>query len=152
MVMSSFAPGQEELGYLLTELEHRALVLTPKAAQVLYHGQRVQMLVQKEDKAPDRTNTIVKLSEEEVDLYDALWQLREKLAQKAAIPAYIVFSNATLQDMARKKPKSMTDFKRVFGVGELKASWYGQAFLDRTREYYDLQKKEELCYEIRNRH
>lgn len=110
------------------------------------------MLVQKEEKAPDRTNTIVKLSEEEVDLYDALWQLREKLAQKAAIPAYIVFSNATLQDMARKKPKSMTDFKRVFGVGELKASWYGQAFLDRTREYYDLQKKEELCYEIRNRH
>lgn len=105
MVMSSFAPGKEELGYLLTELEHRALVLTPKAAQVLYHGQGVQMLVQKEEKASDRTNTIVKLSEEKAELYDAQRELRRKLAQKAAIPAYIVFSNATLQDMARKSPK-----------------------------------------------
>lgn len=46
----------------------------------------------------------------------------------------------------------MTDFKRVSGIGEFKASWYGQALLDRICEYYDLQKKEELCYEIRNRH
>lgn len=51
----------------------------------------------------------------------------------------VVFSNATLQDMARKKPRTMIDFKRVSGVGEVKASWYGKAFLERIRDYFDAQ-------------
>ena len=55
--------------------------------------------------------------------------LRASLAQKGKIPAYVVFSNATLLDMVKKKPKNMTQFRSVSGVGELKANWYGKAFL-----------------------
>jgi ATP-dependent DNA helicase RecQ len=62
-------------------------------------------------------------------------QLRARVASESGVPAYVVFSNATLQDMARKKPKNMTEFKRVSGVGELKANWYGQAFLKEIRHY-----------------
>ena len=131
----AMADHLEVLGYLHTEPEHQTLRLTPEAAQVLYHGQTVQMLARREEEVPARAAGDTKLTAEEMDLYDALRQLRGELARDANVPAYVVFSNATLQDMARKKPQNTTQFKRVSGVGELKATWYGKAFLEKIREY-----------------
>ena len=68
-------------------------------------------------------------------LMDALKELRNKLAKEAGIPPYVIFSNATLTDMAKKQPKNLTEFRRVSGVGELKAAWYGKAFLKRIRQF-----------------
>ena len=135
----AMADHLEGMEYLLTEAEHQTVHLTPNASRVLYHGQTVQMLVQKEQEIPVRPDAVAKLSGDETDLYDVLRELRGELAKEAGIPAYVVFSNATLQDMARKKPRTMMDFKRVSGVGELKASWYGKAFLERIRDYLDSQ-------------
>ena len=135
--IQSVAAQLEADGYLVTDREHQALQLTPKASAVLYHGQPVQMLVRKEPAAvlTPTAPVVVKLTAAEADLYDALRQLRARVASESGVPAYVVFSNATLQDMARKKPKNMTEFKRVSGVGELKANWYGQAFLKEIRHY-----------------
>lgn len=135
----AMADHLEGLGYLLTESEHQTVRLTPKASQVLYRGQPVRMLVQKEKEELVSPAATTKLSGDEADLYDLLRELRGKLAREANIPAYVVFSNATLQDMARKKPRTMMDFRRVSGVGELKASWYGKVFLERIRKYLDSQ-------------
>ena len=135
----AMADHLEGLGYLLTESEHQTVRLTPKASQVLYRGQTVQMLVQKEKEELVSPAAATKLSGDEADLYDLLRELRGKLAREANIPAYVVFSNATLQDMARKKPRTMMDFRQVSGVGELKASWYGKVFLERIRKYLDSQ-------------
>ena len=135
----AMADHLEGLGYLLTESEHQTVRLTPKASQVLYRGQPVQMLVQKEKEELVSPAAATKLSGDEADLYDLLRELRGKLAREANIPAYVVFSNATLQDMARKKPRTMMDFRQVSGVGELKASWYGKIFLERIRKYLDSQ-------------
>lgn len=135
----AMADHLEGLGYLLTESEHQTVRLTPKASQVLYRGQPVQMLVQKEKEELVSPAAATKLSGDEADLYDLLRELRGKLAREANIPAYVVFSNATLQDMARKKPRTMMDFRQVSGVGELKASWYGKVFLERIRKYLDSQ-------------
>ena len=77
----------------------------------------------------------VKLSGEDTELLDVLKDLRMRLAKAAGIPAYVVFSNATLTDMAKKKPKNLSEFKRVSGVGEIKASWYGKAFLEEIRKF-----------------
>ena len=49
----------------------------------------------------------------------------------------MVFSNATLEDMAKQKPKNLSEFKRVSGVGELKAQWYGKQFLERIRQFQE---------------
>lgn len=127
----------EELGYLLTESEHQTVQLTPKASLVLYRGQTVQMQVRKEPEAPAPTAAVSLPSGSDIELYDALRELRGKLARLAGIPAYVVFSNATLQDMARKKPRTMADFKQVSGVGEVKATRYGRVFLKRIRDYLD---------------
>ena len=125
----------EAEGYLRTDLESGAACLLPKATEVLYGGKTVQMLVRKEPEESAIGAKTTKLSAEETELYDSLRELRGELAKDSGVPAYVVFSNATLQEMAKKKPKNMTEFRRVSGVGELKASWYGKAFLKVIKAY-----------------
>ncbi len=122
-------------GYLLEDREYQTLSLSATAAQVLYQGKGVSMLREKEHEEPATTQEIRDLSSREAELYDVLRDLRAKLAKEAGIPAYVVFSNATLADMARKKPLSITSFKKVSGVGELKAAWYGKAFVRQITEF-----------------
>ena len=128
--LRSMTAQLESDGYLVFEPEHQTLQLTAKAAQVLYQGKQVQMLVRKEpDKPMPQAASEVSLTGIDADLYEVLKELRARLAHKSNVPAYVVFSNATLQDMAKKKPRTMLQFKQVSGVGELKSSWYGKDFL-----------------------
>ena len=124
----------EAEGYLLTEPEYQILQLTPSAGQVLYQGKTVQMLVRKEEKQQEKINSS-KLTGSDADLYDVLRELRADLAREAGVPPFVIFSNATLADMAEKKPLTTSQFKKVSGVGEIKAAWYGNAFLSRIKEY-----------------
>ena len=59
----------------------------------------------------------------------------KELAKENGIPPFVIFSNATLADMAKKKPVNLSAFKKVSGVGELKAAWYGKAFVEKIKEY-----------------
>ena len=68
-------------------------------------------------------------------LLEALKALRWDIAKKTGQPAYIIFTNASLEDMARKAPRTQEEFLKVNGVGSSKAQRYGQAFLERIREY-----------------
>ena len=81
--------------------------------------------------------TTVRLREEDRELYDVLRDLRDQLARKSKIAPYMVFSNASLADMANKKPTSLPVFRRISGVGELKASWYGEVFTRTIKNYLD---------------
>ena len=51
------------------------------------------------------------------------------------MPAYIIFSNATLEDMARRKPQSLEQFLQVSGVGTVKAQRYAEEFLSEIEKY-----------------
>ena len=68
-------------------------------------------------------------------LFEALRALRTELAKAEGVPAYVVFSNAALSDMAMKRPRDMREFLNVSGVGEYKASRYGRAFLDAIEKW-----------------
>ncbi len=130
----------EAEGYLDTEPEHKTLTLAPKAAQVLYRGEKVHMLVRKEEEelAPIRPAAApIRLSPDQAELFEILRELRGEIAREAGIPAYVVFTNATLTDMAKKCPRNTSEFKRVSGVGELKATWYGKRFLGRIRDFLE---------------
>lgn len=124
----------EAEGYLESEHEYQTLQLTSQASQVLYQGKTVAMKVEVE---PEEiaVPVVQKLSGDYAELFDVLKELRGKLAKEAGIPAYVVFSNATLTDMAKKKPRTMSEFRKVSGVGEIKAAWYGSAFLKKIKEY-----------------
>ena len=72
---------------------------------------------------------------EESGLYAALRAQRAELAKRESVPAYVIFSNATLTDMAEKAPRSMEELLEVAGVGDKKAAHYGKAFLQAIEEY-----------------
>ena len=127
----------EAEGYLRTEQEHQSVFLTPAAGEVLYRGKTVTMLVEQTHEPETPVTETAKLTADDAQLFDALKELRLELAKKAEIPAFVVFSNATLADMAKKKPATMSEFKKVSGVGEIKATWYGTAFLKCIQSYLD---------------
>ena len=118
----------EDGGYLVTELEHQTLRLTEKASGVLYLGESVEVLVLKQEDKLQRLDEDG-MTEDERELFDRLRECRSALARQHGVAPFMIFSNATLIDMARKRPTNMTAFKRVSGVGEMKASWYGKEFL-----------------------
>ena len=118
----------EDGGYLVTELEHQTLRLTEKASGVLYLGESVEVLVLKQEEKLQRLDDDG-MTEDERELFDLLRECRSRLARENGVAPFMIFSNASLMDMARKHPTNMTSFKRVSGVGEMKAAWYGKEFL-----------------------
>ncbi len=69
------------------------------------------------------------LTGSETALLDALKALRLRLAKERGVPAYIVFSDRTLIDMARRKPRTEEEFAEVNGVGEAKLAAFAVPFL-----------------------
>ena len=68
-------------------------------------------------------------------LFDRLRVLRKQIADQAKLPPFVVFSDATLADMARTIPDNRQELRQVNGVGELKLNKYGDAFLAEIRQY-----------------
>jgi len=63
-------------------------------------------------------------------LFERLRELRKRLADERDVPAYIVFSDVALRQMARNYPENERDFARISGVGEKKLREYGEVFLN----------------------
>ena len=74
-------------------------------------------------------------SEHDAQLFARLRALRRRLADEAGVPAFVVFNDATLRNLAAIKPTQPEDMLRVSGVGPTKLQRYGQHFLDAIRQY-----------------
>jgi len=135
-------------GYLeLTKGLYPVLSLTDSAREVLFRGKNVTMPVSialgnlntlEKTSIPQRLASTVsdpRHTSLDEELLNILKDLRSKLAQEARVPAYIIFSNSTLSDMAAKMPRSLMDFLEVSGVGEVKAKRYGEQFLNAINAY-----------------
>jgi ATP-dependent DNA helicase RecQ len=68
-------------------------------------------------------------------LFERLRTLRRQLADERGVPAYIVFSDVSLREMARNYPTNSTEFRRIPGVGEQKLKDFGEAFLSEIRSH-----------------
>ena len=88
--------------------------------------------------APD-TDVIREINNKE--LFDALKKVRTAFAQKRGVPAYIIFSDATLLDMCRLMPTTTEEFLEVKGVSTVKLEKYGDAFLGVIEKYADSHKE-----------
>jgi len=73
------------------------------------------------------------LSEDDRALFEALRRLRMTLAKAQSVPAYVIFPDRTLLDMARRRPRSAAEMSRVHGVGQAKLAQYGEVFLELVR-------------------
>jgi ATP-dependent DNA helicase RecQ len=75
------------------------------------------------------------LDREAVVLFERLRELRRRIADELNAPAFMVFSDKTLRDMARAKPKSRDEFLAVKGVGSFKCRQFGERFLEAIRSH-----------------
>jgi ATP-dependent DNA helicase RecQ len=76
-------------------------------------------------------------SEPDPELFDRLRALRRKLADAENVPAYVVFSDAVLRDMARRQPKTPAQLLAISGIGSTKLARYGAQFLELLRDSQD---------------
>lgn len=123
--------------------EYPVLRLAPSANEVLFRGKTVRMPMKIQSSAEQierpkrrRKDANAPIVADE-GLFGVLRELRTTLAQEAGVPSYVIFSNATLTEMANKAPRSMLEFLQISGVGEVKASRYGAAFLGAIEEYLE---------------
>jgi len=68
-------------------------------------------------------------------LFERLRALRRQLADERGVPAYIIFSDVSLREMARKYPTTSTEFRRTPGVGEQKLKDFGEVFMSAIRSH-----------------
>ncbi|MGB9080627.1 MAG: DNA helicase RecQ [Desulfuromonadaceae bacterium] len=120
------------LGYLVQDFtRYGVLGLSPAARPVLKGETEVilglpRAAIKPEEKAKRRRGTVDALHQE---LFDRLRGLRKQIADAANVPPFVVFSDATLLEMASSKPHDERELLSVTGVGEHKLSKYGGAFL-----------------------
>ncbi|GAA3576691.1 DNA helicase RecQ [Snuella lapsa] len=111
--------------------KHNALQLTEFSKKVLFEGAKVALT------KPVDYNEIKKIAEKEKQpkrtkvntLFERLRQLRYNIALEEGIPAYLVFSDATLKEIERERPMSEADFLNINGVGQRKLEVYGDVFI-----------------------
>ncbi|KGF80985.1 ATP-dependent DNA helicase RecQ [Massilia sp. JS1662] len=118
----------------LVTVDHDAfssLKLTEAARPVLKGEQKVQLRQYQKPAKPKRTSTPrgsyeeVELSKSEQAIFDKLRWWRVETARAHGVPAYVVFQDATLREIAKVKPMSLDQLRGVSGVGEKKLTSYG---------------------------
>lgn len=126
----------EEQGCLHTDPVHGGVTLTQRAGDILFRGEPVVMVL----RARPVFQSAKKAGQPEAEedgLFSALKALRLRVAREEGVPAYLIFSNATLADMAARAPVTMDGLLQVSGVGGYKAQRYGREFLEEIRRYQE---------------
>ncbi len=146
--LRAYADALLDMGYMkLTEGEYPVVRLDSSAWPVLRGEEKVwftERVTRQPAPAPastaSRKGKPAPAAAPDDGLYDALRALRLEQAKKEGVPAYIVFTNAALADMALKRPRTMEEFLKVSGVGTFKASQYGETFLEAIRAWEEEHK------------
>lgn len=122
-----------EKEYISADNETEILKLLPKSRDVLFGRERLVM------KKVENSEKVVKTHRPEVpvnsELLDALKALRKGIASKKSVPAYVIFTDATLIDMCKKCPETPDEMLEVSGVGRTKLEKFGKQFLEEIAKF-----------------
>jgi ATP-dependent DNA helicase RecQ len=125
-------------GLLAVEGDYGTLVLTDASSQVL-RKQRPVMLRREPERAPKapRARKVAEpaagLSAEAAAVFERLREWRAATAKEQGVPAYVIFHDSTLREVATTAPSSLAELGKVSGIGETKLAKYGQQVLDVLR-------------------
>ncbi|MCF6286913.1 MAG: HRDC domain-containing protein, partial [Candidatus Hydrogenedentes bacterium] len=126
--------------YLCKTGEYNILGITPRGREMLKGGENPRLLKPAVAKRTQRRQSAAAAkSWEGVDkaLFNLLRSLRREIALEHTVPAFTVFGDAALRDMARRKPLDEVAFLQVSGVGEKKCADYACLFLPVIQEHVD---------------
>ena len=113
------------------------LRLTEKAKDVLFDKSKVYVnyTIKENANLKEKAPHIVDNKDYDEELFNHLKKVRLDLSKKRNIPPFIIFSDASLKDMASYKPRSEEDFLKIKGVGDKKLMQYGDIFIAEISEF-----------------
>ncbi|MEX0306391.1 MAG: DNA helicase RecQ [Ruegeria sp.] len=109
---------------------HGALRMTETAKPILKGEAQINLRKDTIRKATRRPAVKAMVSEEDAPLLSALKAKRRALAESARVPAYVIFPDRTLIEMAETRPATLDDMARISGIGAKKLERYGATFLE----------------------
>ena len=124
------------LGYLLqTSDEYPILKLNEKSWSILKGDERIQLtkVIKEKEEAVVQVQSAGPAVE--AGLLQNLKQVRTQLANKERVPPYLIFSDATLVELASYLPLNLIDLAKISGFGNVKIGRYGTAFLEAVKDY-----------------
>ncbi|MEU6582294.1 DNA helicase RecQ [Nocardia sp. NPDC046763] len=125
-------------GLLAVHGDYGVLTLTDASNQVLFEKRQVMFRREPERAKAARTAKPAKasrlaagdLSQSDTDLFEKLRAWRAATAKEQGVPAYVVFHDATLREIATRKPATLSDLAGISGIGENKRAKYGEGVLE----------------------
>jgi ATP-dependent DNA helicase RecQ len=127
-------------GVLAVEGDYGTLLSTPAGDEVLYRGRQIrlrddparvpQAKPAKASRAAASAAAAAELSEADAAVFEQLRAWRGAAAKEQGVPAYVIFHDATLRQIAAQSPSTLTELSTVNGVGDAKLAKYGQHILD----------------------
>ena len=122
--------------FLHREGEYQIIRVTPKGRELL-QAKLTPILIKHNFDARSKTPTDsdTTLTATELELFSDLRNLRHELATCRKVPPYVIFSDAALNDMARRRPVNLEIFNQVKGVGETKLNDFGELFTTRIKKF-----------------
>ncbi len=110
-----------------------AFRMMEKARAILRNEETIDLrrdTITKAANTPERARAVALVGEEDEALFSALRSKRRELAETARAPAYVIFTDRTLAEMAAKQPRNLDEFARLSGVGAKKLESFGKIFLE----------------------
>ena len=124
-------------GQLRADAPTQALAITPTGEQVLF-GRRTFHLLERDQATgrarPGGAEACLEAGYDPV-LFEALRRRRLRIARAQNVPPFVVMSDRTLQEMARRRPRTLQAMSRISGVGEVKLQRYGRDFVEEVNLY-----------------
>ncbi|MEP7234641.1 MAG: DNA helicase RecQ [Ignavibacteriota bacterium] len=111
------------------------LKLTPAAWELMKGERKLELRTFEEPQRESKTALISDLPEDHKNLFEKLRVLRKNIADKNAIPPYVIFHDSTLRDIVARLPKTRDELLNVLGVGESKADKYGKLFVEEVHAF-----------------
>lgn len=118
-------------GYLYQTPDARPILRLKSAAKAILKGEK--QLFYRQDLIAHRTVTDPG-SHYKSPFYEPLKELRLSLARERDIPAYAIFTDATLREISEKRPKTPGEFLNIRGIGMKKLDQYGSLFIEKIKE------------------
>jgi ATP-dependent DNA helicase RecQ len=121
-------------GVLVQQGDPYPILSLNAASWEVMKGQRTVRLMQpvrrkKGEKAPKSEADTISWEGVDEQLFETLRGLRRQLAEERGVPPYIIFSDATLRELARVRPSTLEKMRFVYGIGEAKLRDFGERFL-----------------------
>jgi ATP-dependent DNA helicase RecQ len=119
--------------------EFNAVKVTERGNAVLFQGKQVSLAVRQRREAGSSVTREARSSvigePPYLELFEQLRTLRKRLADERSVPPYVIFHDTTLRHMAAALPSTRQELLRISGVGERKATDYGELFLETIASY-----------------